>query len=64
VTAVYPFAPLGDGMGVSITIQGYQGRLDVGISACADLLPDVEHLMDLMTAEYAHVCTLASLTGG
>jgi hypothetical protein len=51
-------------MGVSITIQGYQGRLDVGISACADLLPDVEHLMDLMTAEYAQVCTLASLTGG
>ncbi len=59
VTAVYPFAPLGDGMGVSITIQGYQGRLDVGISACAELVPDVEHLMDLMTAEYAHVCTLA-----
>jgi WS/DGAT/MGAT family acyltransferase len=63
VSAVYPFAPLGDGMGVSITIQGYQGRLDVGISACADLLPDVEHLMDLMTAEYAQVCTLASLAG-
>lgn len=60
VTAVYPFAPLGDGMGLSITIQGYQGRLDVGISACADLVPDVEHLLDLMTAEYAQVCTLAN----
>ena len=28
----------------------------------ADLVPDVEHLMDLMTAEYAQVCTLANHT--
>ncbi|MBK8469696.1 MAG: wax ester/triacylglycerol synthase family O-acyltransferase [Actinomycetales bacterium] len=59
VTAVYPFPPISDGMGLNITIQGYQGKLDVGVSACADLLPDVEHLLHLMSQAYVEVCALA-----
>jgi hypothetical protein len=31
-------------MGVNVTVQGYQGRLDVGVSACAEIVPDIDEL--------------------
>jgi len=57
-TGVYPMPPLSDGLGLNLTIQGYQGKLDVGVSACADLVPDVDHVLDLMHAAYDEVCAL------
>ena len=58
VTAVYPFPPIGEGMGVNVTVQGYRGRLDVGVSACAEIVPDIEDLFAAMTREWETLCAL------
>ncbi len=56
VRAVYPMAPIFEGVGLNITIQGYQHRLDVGIAACPQLVPDVERLWQGMQLEYERLC--------
>jgi diacylglycerol O-acyltransferase len=61
-TGVYPMPPLSDGLGLNVTIQGYQGRLDVGVSACSDLVPDVERVLALMHAAYEQACGLGRRT--
>lgn len=58
VTAVYPMPPLGEGMGFNVTAQGYQGRLDVGVSVCPELIPDVDALYEAMASEWRALCAL------
>ncbi len=58
ILAQYPMAPIFDGMGVNITAHGYQGHLDVGIAACADMLPDARVLADSVQAAYKQICQL------
>ena len=45
-------------MGVNVTVQGYQGRLDVGVSACAEIVPDIDELFAAMTREWDTLCAL------
>ncbi len=59
VTAVYPMPPLSDGLGVNVTIQGYQGKLDVGVSSCTEIVPDIGRLLALMGTAYEQACALA-----
>ncbi|MBK8869016.1 MAG: DUF1298 domain-containing protein [Dermatophilaceae bacterium] len=59
VTSVYPMPPLGEGMGFNVTAQGYQGKLDVGVSVCPELIPDVEVLYEIMADEWRALCDLA-----
>src|SRR3954452_13678153 len=40
-----------DGMGLNITVMSYHGRMDYGIVADRDQMPDVEHLMDWLQEE-------------
>jgi WS/DGAT/MGAT family acyltransferase len=40
VEAVYPMGPVGEGMGVNITVLSNMGRLDVGVLACREVVPD------------------------
>ena len=46
VKAVYPLGPIFHGSGLNITVMSLNGRLDVGIISCPDLLPDLWELAD------------------
>ena len=45
VEGLYPVPPLSDGLGLTVTVQGYRRMLNVGVTACPDLVPDVEALV-------------------
>ena len=46
VRAMYPLGPIFHGSGLNITVMSLTGKLDVGIIACPELLPDVWELAD------------------
>ncbi len=56
----YPVSTIVDGQGLNITVQSYVDRLDFGLVACRELMPDLWTLMDLIMAEIA---ALAAATG-
>ncbi len=41
IEGVYPLGPIFDGVGLNITVISVGGGLDVGISACREVLPDL-----------------------
>lgn len=63
VTHIYPMPPISNGQGLNITAQGYQGQLDIGVSACAELVADVESIVASMVAAYEQVCALDGQSG-
>lgn len=46
VEAVYPMGPVGQGMGLNLTLLSNMGRLDVGVLACRELVPDPWEITD------------------
>ncbi|BBY09160.1 WS/DGAT/MGAT family O-acyltransferase [Mycobacterium noviomagense] len=46
VKAMYPLGPVFHGSGLNITVMSLNGKLDVGITSCPDLLPDLWNLAD------------------
>jgi diacylglycerol O-acyltransferase len=40
VEAVYPMGPVGEGMGINVTLLSNMGRVDVGVLACREIVPD------------------------
>ena len=40
IEAVYPMGPVGEGMGLNITVLSNMGRLDIGVMACTEAVPD------------------------
>jgi WS/DGAT/MGAT family acyltransferase len=44
VKAMYPLGPIHHGSGLNITVMSLNGKLDVGITSCPSLLPDVWEL--------------------
>ena len=40
VEAVYPMGPCGEGMGLNVTVLSNMGRLDIGVLACTEAVPD------------------------
>jgi hypothetical protein len=46
LVANYPVSAINDGVGLNMTVQSYDGNLDFGLLACADLVPDVWELVD------------------
>ena len=46
VEAVYPMGPVGEGMGLNLTVLSNMGRLDVGVLACRELVPDPWEIAD------------------
>lgn len=46
ITAMYPLGPLFHGSGLNITVLSLDGKLDVGLIACPELLPDLWELAD------------------
>ena len=47
----YPVSTIIDGQGLNITVQSYLDRLDWGLVACAELVPDVDALLDDIIAD-------------
>jgi hypothetical protein len=43
-----PVSTIVDGQGLNITVQSYLGTLDFGLVSCRDLVPDVDHLCELI----------------
>ena len=41
VLATYPMGPAADGSGLNITVLSNMGRMDVGVMACPETVPDV-----------------------
>jgi diacylglycerol O-acyltransferase len=48
LVGLYPLGPVYEGLGMNITVLSREDTLDVGIVACADLVPDVDALAALM----------------
>ena len=46
VKAMYPLGPIFHGSGLNITVMSLNGKLDVGIVSCPELLPDLWDLAD------------------
>jgi diacylglycerol O-acyltransferase len=46
VKAMYPIGPIFHGAGLNITVMSLNGKLDVGLVSCPELLPDLWDLAD------------------
>ncbi|MET0993959.1 MAG: WS/DGAT domain-containing protein, partial [Mycobacterium sp.] len=46
VEAMYPLGPLFHGCGLNVTAMSLNGKLNVGVTSCPDLLPDLWRLVD------------------
>lgn len=53
----YPFAPIVDGLGLNISLFSYAGRIEFGINACRELVPDVWSLCDLLQESFAELAS-------
>ena len=49
--AYVPVSTISDGVGLNITVHSYMDRLDIGLIADRELVPDLWHLVDLHIAE-------------
>jgi hypothetical protein len=49
VKAMYPLGPIFHGSGLNITVMSLNGKLDVGIISCPELLPDLWDMADDFT---------------
>jgi diacylglycerol O-acyltransferase len=54
----YPVSTITDGQGLNITLQSYRDILDFSLVADRELVPDVEHLADLLEQEFASLHAL------
>jgi diacylglycerol O-acyltransferase / wax synthase len=63
IEAMYPLGPIFHGAGLNITVMSLNGKLDIGIISCPELLPDLWDLADdfticleeLLAASWQHV---------
>jgi diacylglycerol O-acyltransferase len=46
VDAMYPLGPIFHGSGLNITVMSLNGKLNVGLISCPELLPDLETMAD------------------
>ena len=56
----YPVSTIAEGMGLNITVQSYEDRLDFGLVACRELVPDLSDLLTMITDELADLVDLAT----
>lgn len=48
---IYPLSAIADGMGLNITVNGYNDGLGFGLIACRELVPDVDRLAGYLIEE-------------
>jgi WS/DGAT/MGAT family acyltransferase len=49
--AYYPLSVVTSGQGLNITVVGYLGRLDFGLTSCRELVPDIDTLASYLVDE-------------
>jgi WS/DGAT/MGAT family acyltransferase len=64
VVAQYPVSTLADSLGLNITLFSYQDRLDVGLIADPDLVPELSSLGDALVDELARLVELGDQQEG
>jgi diacylglycerol O-acyltransferase / wax synthase len=60
VKAMYPLGPIFHGSGLNITVMSLNGKLDVGIISCPELLPDLWDMADDFAIELAELVDITS----
>lgn len=50
-----PVSTITNGVGLNITVHSYEDQLDFGLVADRDLIPDLQHLVELHLAEIDHL---------
>ncbi|MET0911105.1 MAG: wax ester/triacylglycerol synthase family O-acyltransferase [Ilumatobacteraceae bacterium] len=50
-----PVSTIADGMGLNITVHSYMNKLDFGLIACRELVPDLWDMVDMHIAEIARL---------
>ena len=50
--AMIPISAVGDGLGLNVTVVSYRERLDFGLVACRELVPDLWDLADDLVAAF------------
>jgi WS/DGAT/MGAT family acyltransferase len=63
VLATYPMGPAGDGVGLNITVLSNMGRLDFGVLAARDPVPDIWDLADGFAIAVAELRAIAVQRG-
>jgi diacylglycerol O-acyltransferase / wax synthase len=64
VVAQYPVSTLADSLGLNITLFSCQDRLDVGLIADPDLVPELSSLGDALVDELARLVELGDQQEG
>ncbi|HEY5842951.1 MAG TPA: WS/DGAT domain-containing protein, partial [Mycobacterium sp.] len=64
VVSQHPVNVLIEGLGLSITLLSYQDRLDFGLTADRELVPDVWDLKDDLEAELAELAHAVEAASG
>ena len=57
----YPVSTITDGQGLNITVQSYLDTLDWGLVSCRELVPDLDHLLDLIVREMEDMAKLTNV---
>jgi WS/DGAT/MGAT family acyltransferase len=55
VEAVYPMGPVGEGMGLNITLLSNMGRIDIGVLSCSEIVPDPAEIAEGFDAALAEL---------
>lgn len=58
----YPVSTITDGQGLNVTVQSYRDKLDIGLVACRELVPDVWDLAEYMVEDLAAMADAAGVT--
>lgn len=59
VKSMFPLGPIFHGSGLNITAMSLQGKLDIGLLACPDLLPDLWEMADEFAVAMEELLALA-----
>lgn len=59
VKSMYPLGPIFHGSGLNITAMSLRGKLDIGLVACPDLLPDLWEMADEFAVGMEELLALA-----
>lgn len=64
LVALYPVGPIIEGVGLNVTAFSYMGTMYFGILGCRELVPEVDHVAELLSDALAELVKAAESTGG
>ena len=63
VLAIYPMGPVGEGVGLNITVLSNMGRLDIGVMTCREVISDPEEIAEGFGDAVAELLRVAEKKG-